>query len=192
MDALSSTPDAIEPELDAGRRAGDAMVPFDNRLRRAERMLRPFPGFLRKALLTWAYRIAVPFFGAAKAHVEEVSEHEVVVRVGDRRKVRNHVGGVHAVAMALSAETATGLLVAMNLPDHVVPLLTKMNINYVHRTRGDLVARARIRPEQARRLQREPRGRMAVSVEVIDDTGGQPIVCEMVWAWRQLNRLRAK
>lgn len=159
---------------------------FSNQLRRAERLVRWLPAWLRRHVLTFAFRNAVPFFGAARAHIESVSELEVVVRVADRRHVRNHVRGVHAVAMALSAETATGLLVAMNLQDRVVPLLVKMNIDYVHRSNGDLIARAWLTPEQASEMQRAPRGETTVAVEVTDETGTQPIICEMVWAWRQL------
>lgn len=159
---------------------------FSNRLRRAERFVQWMPAWLRRLVLTFAFRNAVPFFGAARAHIESVHELEVVVRVTDRRQVRNHVRGVHAVAMALSAETATGLLVAMNLQDRVVPLLVRMNIDYVHRSNGDLLARAWLTPEQASEMQRAPRGETTVAVEVTDETGTQPIICEMVWAWRHL------
>jgi acyl-coenzyme A thioesterase PaaI-like protein len=181
----------MRPPDDAATLLGEpeALPPapaFSNQLRRAEQLVRWMPRWLRRHALTFAFRNAVPFFGAARAHIESVSEREVVVRVADRRQVRNHVRGVHAIAMALSAETATGLLVAMNLQDRVVPLLVKMSVDYVHRSNGDLVARAWLTPEQARDMQTSPRGETMVAVEVTDESGTQPIVCEMVWAWRHL------
>ena len=41
--------------------------------------------------------------------------------IAHRRKVQNHIGGVHATATALLAETATGMVVGMNLPDEKLP-----------------------------------------------------------------------
>lgn len=178
-------PPALAEAL-ARRDTSEVAPHFTNRLRRADRILRRFPGWVRRAAITFGFRYTVPFFGAARAHIEEVSDLEVVVRVADRRQVRNHVEGVHAVAMALSAETATGLLVAMNLQDRVVPLLVRMNIHYVHRSNGDLTARAHITPAQAETLQSTHRGQMTIAVEVTDEAGAMPIECEMVWAWRQL------
>ena len=159
---------------------------FSNRFRRADARLRRLPRWLRRLVITWGFRLGVPFFGAARAHILEVEPHEVVVRVPSRRQVRNHVGGVHAVAMALSAETATGILVGMNLQDRVVPLLSRMHIRYVHRSQGALTARAWLSPAQQHQLRTTTRGELQVPVEVHDETGAVPIVCEMVWAWRML------
>lgn len=161
-------------------------APFTNRFRRADAWLKKLPAWVRRLVLTHGFRFGVPFFGAARAHILDVDEHSVVVRVKNRRWVRNHLGGVHAVAMALSVESASGVLVGFNLPDDTVPLLTRMNIRYVHRTHGSLTARAFISPEQARILQGTPRGEMVIPVEVKDDTGTIPILCELEWAWRQI------
>ncbi len=45
-----------------------------------------------------------------------------------RRKVQNHIGGIHACGMALLSESATGLVFGMNVPDSHVPLIKSMKV----------------------------------------------------------------
>ena len=52
--------------------------------------------------------------------------------------MQNHIKGVHACGMALLAESATGGVFGMNLPDEALPLLKNMSIDYVRVAKGDL------------------------------------------------------
>ncbi|MFX6755288.1 DUF4442 domain-containing protein, partial [Acinetobacter baumannii] len=65
----------------------------------------------------------VPFVGTSGLRYEELTYNRVVVSVRNRRKVQNHIKSVHAAAMALLAETASGFVVGMNLPDDRIPLI---------------------------------------------------------------------
>lgn len=100
-----------------------------------------------------------------------------------RRKVHNHIKGIHAAAMALLAETATGLVVGMNLPDDRLPLIKSLHVDYLKRASGDLKAVATLTPEQRTLILSEPKGEVTVAVRVSDSEGKEPIRCEMVWAW---------
>jgi acyl-coenzyme A thioesterase PaaI-like protein len=101
----------------------------------------------------------------------------------NRPKVRNHIGGIHAAAMALLAETATGAVFGMNLPAGRLPLLKSMHIDYLKRAQGALRAEATLSEEQRQAMQTEDKGEAQVAVRVTDESGEAPIECRMVWAW---------
>ena len=58
-----------------------------------------------------------------------------------------------------------------------------MNLKYVKRARGDMKAVAHLSDEQVRILATEPKGDFMVSVKVTDESGDEPVICEMNWAW---------
>ncbi len=67
-------------------------------------------------------RRAVPFTGAAGLGLVEMTTGRVEIGIRNEKKVQNHIGGVHASAMNLLAETATGMVVGMNVRDDCIPL----------------------------------------------------------------------
>jgi len=85
--------------------------------------------------------------------------------------------------MALLAETATGFVVGMNVPDDKLMLLKSMKVSYFKRAQGDMRAVATLSPEQVGRMFSEDKGDVLVDVVVTDESGESPIACEMVWAW---------
>jgi acyl-coenzyme A thioesterase PaaI-like protein len=106
-----------------------------------------------------------------------------VVSIRNRRPVQNHIKGVHAAAMALLAETASGFLVGMNLSDDKLPLIKTLKVDYLKRTKGDMRAVATLSEEQKQQIYHQPKGEVSVSVIVTDESGEEPIRCEMLWAW---------
>ena len=73
----------------------------------------------------------------------------------NRKIVQNHIGGVHAAAMALLAETATGFVAGMSIPGDRLPLLKSMEVNYVKRAKGNLEAVASLDDEAIAMIVRE-------------------------------------
>jgi acyl-coenzyme A thioesterase PaaI-like protein len=55
-------------------------------------------------------------------------------RLKNYRQAQNDIGSVHAAAMALLAESSTGFIVGINLPGDRLPLIKRMDLNYVKRT----------------------------------------------------------
>lgn len=141
------------------------------------------PTGLRSWVITRMFGKFVPFLGTAGLVFEEVSRERMVVSVKNRKKVQNHIKGLHAAAMALLAETATGFVVGMNVPDDKLMLLKSMKVSYYKRAQGDMRAVATLAPEQVQRMFTEDKGDVLVDVVVTDESGESPIVCEMVWAW---------
>jgi acyl-coenzyme A thioesterase PaaI-like protein len=125
----------------------------------------------------------VKLAGTARIWVEEMSDQRAVVHLKNRRRVQNHIGGIHACGMALAAESATGIVVGMNVPDSALPLCKSMKVNFVRRCEGDIKAVAHLTEEQLTKIHTEEKGDVQVAVEVTDSSGKSPITAEMVWAW---------
>lgn len=157
---------------------------FDNRLRRTLRPLARWPAILGGPLRSYLIGRTIPLVGTAGLRIERLDEDEVVVFLANRRPVRNHIGTLHAAAMALVAETASGLALGMHVRDDAIPVIQRMSVHYDKRAQGALRAVARIPPEEIVRLHDEPRGELLVPVTVTDAGGQSPIRCEMHWAWR--------
>lgn len=158
-------------------------MPDQNKLARIVGSLRRIPAPLRKRAISLVMGRVVPLVGTARLRVEEMTEDRVVVTVRNRRPVQNHIHSVHAAAMALVAETATGFVVGMNVPNDKLPLIKSMKIDYTKRSHGDIRAEASLTPEQRARIREEPRGDVDVEVTITDGNGNEPVRCQMIWAW---------
>ncbi|MBI2379343.1 MAG: DUF4442 domain-containing protein [Gammaproteobacteria bacterium] len=155
-----------------------------NRLSRLFGYCFRLPAAWRLPAAGFLFGSAVKFFRTAGIRITALETGRVSMRIANRRKVQNHIKGVHATAMALLAESATGLVVGLNLPDDKLPLLKSMKIDYVKRAEGDLEAVAQLDAALLARVRGEERGEVLVPVRVTDSAGNEPIVAEFIWAWR--------
>lgn len=159
-----------------------------NRLSKVVVSLRKWPKSWRPFLLNFILRRTVKFVGTAKLSAEVLDFNRSVFLLENKKRVQNHIGTIHAAAMALLAETATGLIVGMNIPDDKVPVIKSMKVNYLKRAVGAMRAEARLEPEQIALMRTEEKGEVLVAVKVTDEEGKQPIECEMLWAWTPKRR----
>lgn len=148
---------------------------------RVERLPRPLRTFAR----SFAIGRVVPFVGTAGLRIEQLDRERCVIALEPRRKVQNHIGGVHAAATALLAETATGMALGMHLPDGKLPLLKRLDIQYLKRAEGAVRAEARLPAEAAARMERDDKGDVVVPVTVTDSAGTVTVECAICWAWRK-------
>ncbi len=156
---------------------------FNNTLTRTLDRLSFVPQALRPAIISRILGRVVPYVGTSGLIYEELKAERVVVSLRNRRPVQNHIKGIHAAAMALLAETASGFVVGMNLPDHSLPLIKSMKVEFLQRSVGHLRAVAQLTPEQIELLHTSAKGELRVQTQVSDDSGGEPVRCEMIWAW---------
>jgi acyl-coenzyme A thioesterase PaaI-like protein len=154
-----------------------------NRMQRQLQRLDRLPGLVRPVLRSAVLRRAVPFTGTAGIDFVALSPERVEVRLPSVRKVHNHIGGIHASAMNLLAETATGMVVGMNVRDDCVPVAKEMRMAFRKRASGSMRAVATLSDAQARWMQSQDKGEVTVPVTVTDDTGAEPVECMFTWAW---------
>jgi len=141
------------------------------------------PAFLKQRAFTFAFNSQIKFAGTTGIFIERWDLDGAVCRCKNRWRVQNHLGGIHATAMATLAESTTGMLFGLYVPDSHVPLLKSMKIDYIARASGDLKAVATITEEQKELISKTDKGSTIMEVKVTDSKGVEPIRCAMEWAW---------
>ena len=154
-----------------------------NRLARTMGQLDRVPAAVRPWARNLVLRRAVPFTGTAGLQYLELTPQRVEVAVANQRRVQNHIHGVHAAAMTLLAETATGMVVGMNVRDDCLPLAKELKVAFKKRAQGALCAVATLTDDQRALMQQSDKGEVQVQVTVTDETGAEPVQCEFTWAW---------
>lgn len=145
--------------------------------------LNQLPEAIRQFAMSKAFGSKIKYAGHSGIRFESLSNTECVVSIKNKKKVQNHIGGVHAAAMALLAETATGFVFGMNVPGDKLPLIKKMDIDYVKRSTGDMRAVATLTDEQIQHIQSADKGEVVVPVIITDEANVEPIKASMTWAW---------
>jgi acyl-coenzyme A thioesterase PaaI-like protein len=159
-----------------------------NQLTRSLAQLDKLPGPIARQARTMLLRNIVRFVGTARLDIEELTASRAVVHIKNRKRVQNHIGSVHAAAMALVAETASGFVVGMNVQDSCAPVIKSMHVDYKKRAKGGITAEATLTEEQIETIRTTEKGDVRVAVRIKDDSGNEPVECEMVWAWTPKRR----
>lgn len=155
----------------------------NNRLYKVVQATSKLPKALRTTIWSKTFGRIVPMVGTANIRYLEVSKEKVVVRIENNRNMQNHIKGVHAAAMALLAETATGFVTGLNVPDDRILLIKTLQVDYLKVASGGLTATATISAEQQQFILDNDKASLEIPITVVDDSGQSPIECKMVWAW---------
>jgi acyl-coenzyme A thioesterase PaaI-like protein len=103
--------------------------------------LRALPG--GKRVFDALLGVLNPYTGSVAPRFEEIRPGYARVAMAETRAVRNHVGSVHAIALANLGEMSTGLGLMAGLPADARAILTRLQIDYLKKARGTLVAEGR-------------------------------------------------
>jgi uncharacterized protein (TIGR00369 family) len=109
-----------------------------NRLREAWDRLSRVPG--GKRAFSKLVGLAAPYTGSIGAEIVELRSGHARVTLRDRRRVRNHLDCVHAVALANLAELAGNVALFYSMPDDARFIVAGMNIEYGKKARGTITA----------------------------------------------------
>ena len=125
-----------------------------NFVRDAWDRLRTIPG--GRTFFSRLVGLAAPYTGSMGARVLEVREGFSRVELTDRRKVRNHLDCVHAIALANLAELTGNVAVAYTLPDDARFIVKGMSIEYLKKARGTITGSSTCPPiDDSRRRELE-------------------------------------
>ena len=99
-----------------------------------------------KTVFTKVVCLKAPYFGTIGPHIVELRDGYCEVHAKDRRKVHNHLGTFHAIAMCNMAELAAGMATEVTIPDSARWIPVGMSVEYLRKARGDLRAVATLDP----------------------------------------------
>ena len=85
----------------------------------------------------------IPYTATVRPEVLVVEPGFARVAIEDRRRVRNHLSSIHAIAIANVGELTGGLAMTATLPANVRSILTALHVEFKKKARGRLVAECR-------------------------------------------------
>ena len=99
-------------------------------------------------LFSLAFARKAPYFASIRPRFVTIEPHRVTLLIPKRRRVHNHLGTVHAIALCNGLEAAMGALAEVTIPADKRWIPKGMEVSYPAKATGDVTCIAETDPEQ--------------------------------------------
>lgn len=100
-----------------------------------------------RSIFSAVYMGMVPYFRSVRPKVVEMAPHHAVVQIRKRRPVQNHIGTLHAIAIANGLESAMGLLAEATVEKGARWIPKGIQLDYLAKVPGDVRCNAETSPQ---------------------------------------------
>ena len=97
---------------------------------------------LGERLFSRAFAFKAPYFATIRPRFTVIEPDRAELVVPDRRRVHNHLGTVHAIALCNGLEAAMGALAEASIPSHRRWIPQGMEVAYTAKAKGDITCLA--------------------------------------------------
>lgn len=129
-----------------------------------------------KRLFSAVFARKAPYFATISPSVEELRPNYARVSLKKRRKVENHIGTVHVIAICNLLEMAMGACAEASVPKHLRWIPKGMTLDYTAKAGSDITGTAQIEPDAWKP------GDLEVAVTAYD-TAGIVVVKGVIHLW---------
>ena len=99
-------------------------------------------------VFSFAFSQKAPYFGSIHPRFTVIEPDHAELVIPDRRRVHNHLGTVHAIALCNGLEAAMGALAEATIPSHKRWIPKGMEVSYTAKATTDITCIAETDPEQ--------------------------------------------
>ena len=85
-----------------------------------------------------AFAFKAPYFATIRPRFTVIEPDHAELAIPDRRRVHNHLGTVHAIALCNGLEAAMGALAEATIPPHKRWIPQGMEVAYTAKAKGDI------------------------------------------------------
>lgn len=130
-------------------------------------------------LFSRAVCLRAPYFSTIAPRFVALEPGRCEVRIRDRRRVHNHIGTVHAIALCNMAELSAGVMAEATLPPGMRWIPKGMSVEYLSKARGTMHATA---TPETNLIATDTGVDWPVIVQVVDPAG-QPVFRARITMW---------
>ncbi|MBR9726573.1 hotdog fold domain-containing protein [Shewanella intestini] len=106
-----------------------------------------------------------PYFGTVNPYIQTLKPNRCEVLIKKHKKVQNHIGTMHVIAICNGLEMAMGTMAEASIAKHLRWIPKGMSLDYTAKAGSDIVCVAQVHPDQWQT------GDMFVDVKAYDSNG---------------------
>ena len=145
-------------------------------------------------VLNTALRFLIPFNAPHGIRITSLSADAITVALPFKRANHNHVGGLHACALATASEFATGALLLQQLGSRYRLLMKSLHMEYFYQGRTDAGVQFHTAPDWVERdiitpLLSSDSVLIAVEARAVDAAGNHLSTAKVTWHIKRWDRV---